>query len=140
AAPGARQHLVFAAGATHAREYGVHVPDAPVRVRRAGTPAGRVEMRRAERAIARCGGADGLLVRRDLPPAHDHQGSEPRYCLVRHARSRVAGSAREHGAVAERGSAAVAPRAERRAPAVTTLASLVGVEKSYGSWTVFQGL
>ena len=42
-------------------------------------------------AFAASGAALGILLRRNLPAAHDHQRNEPRYRMVLHAGFRVAG-------------------------------------------------
>src|SRR3954447_2026695 len=51
-----------------------------------------MEMRRAERALAARGIAPGLYLRRHFPLAHDHQGPQSRYRLVRDARLGLAGA------------------------------------------------
>ena len=50
-------------------------------------PPLRMEMQRAQCAVAPRGVALRLHLRRHFPPAHDRQGPQPRYRLVRHARS-----------------------------------------------------
>ena len=57
-------------------------------------PAGRVEVRRAERAFARRGRAPGIHVRGRLPPAHDREGPQPRHRVVLDRGRGVAGRAR----------------------------------------------
>ena len=52
-----RQHQLLAAAAAEARRHRGDVPDDGARVRRARLPALRVEVRRAQRALARGGGA-----------------------------------------------------------------------------------
>ena len=50
----------------------------------------RVEVQRAQRAVAARGGAVRLHIRGHFPPAHDRQGPQPRHRLVRNAGQRVA--------------------------------------------------
>ena len=47
-----------------------------------GLPAGRVEMRRAERPVARRGRAARVHLRGRVPPAHDREGPQPRHGVV----------------------------------------------------------
>ena len=68
------------------------IPARALRLRDARLPPLRMEMQRAQRAVAARGAALRLHVRRHLPPAHDRQGPQPRHRLVLHARQRVAGA------------------------------------------------
>ena len=60
------------------------------RLRRPRLSPLRVEVQRAEPAEPARGGAVRLHLRGHLPPAHDHQGREPRHGVVRDARWRLA--------------------------------------------------
>ena len=62
------------------------------RLRRARLPPLRVEVRRAERAVARRRRAAGLHLRGHLPPGHGLQGPQPRHGVVLDHRSRVPGA------------------------------------------------
>ena len=87
-----RPHRLFARTAAHAaRDRSAVSPRTPC-VRGAGLPAIRMEVQRTQRAVAAGGIASWLHLRRYFLPAHDRQGTQPGYRLVRDARSGMAGA------------------------------------------------
>ena len=68
-----------------------HVSDGTACLRRLGVPPLRVEVQCSQRAFAAGGFALRFHLRRDFPATHDRQGKKSGYCMVLHARFRMAG-------------------------------------------------
>src|SRR5947208_1616964 len=147
---GAGPHLVRADRAADPVEHGGRLPDAAGVVRRAASSSGGVEVRRIERAVASRCRAPRVRLRRRLPPAHDREGAQPRHGMVLDARLGVAARPRQHRTLAlGRARHALAARAQRVELAshiprrvgfeAMSVVSLVGVEKSFGSWALLRG-
>ena len=98
-----RQYPLRHAAAAHAARHRGDVSAGALCLRDARLSPLRMEMRRAQCAVAARGVPLRLHLRGHFPPAHDHQGPQSRHRLVFHARQRMAGAQGEFRALAGAG-------------------------------------
>ena len=77
-----RPHLVRSAAAADNRGDRGDLPAGAPRLRRSRVPPARVEVQRAQRAVAAGGGAVRVHLRGSVPPTPGDQGAQPRHGVV----------------------------------------------------------